>query len=73
MGEYHVGVQFGDMIRGRWTITLDGIDITDRCTQAQAVADDPGWAVLTLEPLACHYDHVVTELRFGHVTIAVRP
>lgn len=70
LSEAHVGVRFRDNRRGKWTVRLDGEDVTKRCTEA--LAGEPGWALLFVRDVWCS-SHRRTKLHVGHVHVQCTP
>lgn len=66
ISESHIAVRFGDA-NPRWTVLLDGIDVTHDCTEALAGQD--GWVAMMCTGEVCSGNHVRTEQRHGHVQI----
>ena len=48
LGEYHIGVRFGDGGRD-WVVTLDGVEVQNDCVEL--LAGDPGVVVLMFRSL----------------------
>jgi hypothetical protein len=68
--EVHIGIRFKDHTRGKWTVLLDGEDVTNRCTEA--LAGEPGWVVLYVDE-DCNGTHQRTVLQVGHVHVRCTP